>query len=366
MPAIFQYRLLSVLLLYLLLTSCGEDEVPIQPKLTTVTESVYASLSVRPDSAYFAYASVTGLVESISIEEGDLIVKGDEIMQVVNTSPELNRQNAALALEQARQNFMGAANLINELEEEISIAVLKLENDSINFVKQQNLWKKNIGTQNDYDSRRLAYRTSSRNLDLLKNRLKRTKTDLNTQLKQAENNYQNAITNTKDYTVNSLINGKVYQLLKEPGELVSLQEPLAMLGSDAHFVIEMLIDEVDIARIETSQPVLIALDAYPGESFEATVSKVYPIKDESTQTFTVEAIFKSPPARLFAGLSGEANIIISSKENALVIPRSYLNDSGEVKTDDGLVPVKTGLVNLDKVEVLSGIEASTNLYLPEQ
>ncbi len=366
MSAYSPYRLFSILLLSLLLSACGEDEIPIQPELTTVTESVYASLSIRPDSAYFAYASVTGLVERISVEEGDLVAKGDKIMQVVNTSPELNRQNAALALDQARQNFTGAASLVNELEEEISMAVLKLENDSINFVKQQNLWKKNIGTQNDYDARKLAYRTSSRNFDLLKNRLNRTKSDLNTQLKQAENNYQNAITNTRDYTVSSLIHGKVYQLLKEPGELVSLQEPLAMLGSATHFVIEMLIDEVDIAKVDTSQSVLIALDAYPGEVFKATVSKVYPIKDESTQTFTVEATFESPPARLFAGLSGEANIIISSKENALIIPRSYLNDADQVKTDDGLISVKTGLINLDKVEILSGIEASTNLYLPQQ
>ncbi|MCE7991935.1 MAG: HlyD family efflux transporter periplasmic adaptor subunit [Roseivirga sp.] len=334
--------------------------------MTTVTESVYASLTIRPDSAYFAYASVSGLIESISVEEGDPIDKTAELMQIVNTSPELSRQNAALTLEQAQQNLNGASNFINELEEEISIAILKLENDSINFVKQQNLWKKNIGTQNDYDAKKLVYETSSANVKLLKNRLKRTQSDLDNQLQQAQNNYQNAITNARDYTVNSRINGKVYELLKEPGEIVTLQEPLAMIGSASDFNIEMLIDEVDIARVQTGQTVLIALDAYPGKSFKAGVTRIHPIKDESTQTFMVEAVFENPPERLFAGLSGEANIVISAKENALVIPRKYLTDQQQVRTNEGLVSVTTGLVNLDKVEILSGIEASTNLYLPEQ
>lgn len=362
----FHYRLLYLFILSLLLTACGDDEKPVSPELTTVTESVYASLSITPDSSYLAYAAVSGLVERIAVEEGDLIAQGAELMQVVNTSPELNKQNAALALGQARQNFNGSANLINELQEEIGIAVLKLENDSINFEKQQNLWKKNIGTQNDYDSRKLAYQTASKNVELLTNRLKRTRADLSTQLQQAENNYQNALSNAKDYSVTSLINGRVYQLLKEPGEIVSMQEPLAMLGSATHFIIEMLIDEVDIAKVEIGQQVLITLDAYPGESFKATVSRVYPLKDESTQTFTVEGVFENPPARLFAGLSGEANIVISLKDNALVIPRRYLNDQNQVKTGDGLVTVKTGLINLDKVEILSGIEADTQLYLPQQ
>lgn len=362
----FHYRLVYLLILILLFSACGDEEKPITPELTTVTESVYASLTVRPDSAYYAYASVSGLVESISIEEGDLIKQGAEIMQIINTSPELNRQNAKLALEQAQQNFNGSANLINELKEEISIAALKRENDSINFVKQQNLWKKNIGTKNDYDTRELTFRTSSKNVELLKNKLKRTQNNLGTQLQQAQNNYQNAISNSKDYTVNSKISGRVYQLLKEPGEVVSIQEPLAMIGSASSFIIEMLIDEVDIAQVEQNQTVLISLDAYPGESFRATVTRVYPIKDESTQTFTVEATFIKPPTRLFAGLSGEANIVTNSKDNALVIPRKYLNEANQVKTDDGLVTVTPGLVNLDKVEILSGIEANTNLYVPEQ
>ena len=48
---------------------------------------------------------------------------------------------------------------------------------------------------------------------------------------------------TKDFAVKSKINGKVYALYKEPGEIVTTMEPLASIGSATNFIIEMLVDE---------------------------------------------------------------------------------------------------------------------------
>jgi len=237
-------------------------------------------------------------------------------------------------------------------------------NDSINFIKQQNLWKKNIGTQNTFDSKKLSYETSQNQWLLLKKRLARTRVDLNTQMLEAQNSYQLASSNSSDFTVKSKINGRVYQMLKEPGETVNLQEPVATVGSASVFVIEMLVDEVDIARIDLNQRVAVTLDAYPKEVFEATISHISPIKDQATQTFKAEGRFVNAPARLYAGLSGEANIILAERENVLVIPRQYLNGQNQVKTDEGLIEVETGLVNLDRIEVLRGIDENTALYLP--
>jgi multidrug resistance efflux pump len=362
----FHYRLLYLFFLIWLISSCSSQETPIQARVTTVTESVYASVTIRPDSAYMAHTAVSGLVDKIFKNEGDLINRGGALLQITNTTPALNEQNAKLALEQAEENLRGSANRIKELRTEIRMSALKLQNDSINFIKQRNLWKKDIGTQNEYEARELAYQTSKNNLALLRNRLARTEKDLDTQLKQARNNYASARSSTGEYRVKSQITGRVYELFKEPGELATQQEPLALIGSATHFIIEMLIDETDITKVEKGQTVFINLDAYPDQVFEAKVSLLSPFKDESTQTFTVEAVFDSPPERLFAGLSGEANIVIKARPKALVIPASYLNAQGQVKTEDGLVTVQTGITNLNDVEIISGITANTPLYLPEK
>ena len=96
------------------------------------------------------------------------------------------------------------------------------------------------------------------------------------------------------------------------------------LGSDSQFVVELLIDEVDIARVYEGQKVLLVLNAYGDEVFEAKISKISPKMNERSQTFMVEANFVTRPDVLYAGLWGEANIVIVTKENALTIPVDYL------------------------------------------
>ena len=125
------------------------------------------------------------------------------------------------------------------------------------------------------------------------NKFYRTKKELETQAKQAQNTYKSSKINTDEYTVTSKINGKVYALYKNTGEIVTTMEPLASVGSATDFIIEMLVDEVDIVKIEKGQKALITLDAYSSEVFEARINKIYPQKDSRSQTFKIEALFGS-------------------------------------------------------------------------
>jgi multidrug efflux pump subunit AcrA (membrane-fusion protein) len=170
---------------------------------------------------------------------------------------------------------------------------------------------------------------------------------------------------TKDFTVKSKINGKVYALYKEPGEIVNTMEPLASIGSVNNFVIDMLVDEVDIVRIKIGQDVLIHLDAYNGKIFKGNVSKIYPKKDERNQTFKIQAVFENPPEVLYPGLSGEANIVIDKKDSVLTIPKNYLIDDNKVETDIGLVTIITGLQDMEYIEVIEGIDKDTYIYKPK-
>ena len=355
-------QLISVLLL---MFSCSKKTNKIYPEKRDLTESVYTSVTIQPDSLYQVYAIVAGILDKNFVEEGDIVSKDDALVQVVNNTPKLNAQNAKLSLELARENYNGSAAILSGIKDEIIAANLKYKNDSVNYFRQKNLWEQNIGSKVEYDTKQLNYQLSSNNLQLLQSRYDRTKNELLTAVKQAQNNYQSSLLNTKDFTVKSTINGKVYALYKEPGEIVNTMEPLATIGSATKFVIDMLVDEVDIVKITKKQKVIISLDAYNGEVFTGKVSKIYPKKDERNQTFTVEAIFDEAPKTLYPGLSGEANIVISNKENALTIPKEYLIDDNKVKTDDGIVTITTGLQNMEFIEVISGITENTNIHKPE-
>ncbi len=357
----------NVCVLFLLFTiyACSEQQEKIFPEKTMLTESVYSSATIQPDSLYQAYAAVAGILDRNLLEEGALVKKGDAILQIINSAPKLNTDNARLALNLAKENYEGRAAILGELEDEIQAAALNLSNDSINFFRQKKLWDQNIGSKIEFDNRKLAFEISENRLGLLKSKYDRTKRELATQVEQAENNYKTSMISTKDFTVRSKIDGKVYALYKNSGELVSTMEPLAAVGSADVFVIELLVDEVDIVKLRLGQKALVTLDAYNNQVFEAVVSKIYPRKDERSQTFKVEASFKQVPEMLYPGLSGEGNIVIAEKQDVLTIPKDYLLEGDQVLTEKGTVNVTIGLQNLDRVEILEGIDDKTALLKPK-
>jgi HlyD family secretion protein len=84
-----------------------------------------------------------------------------------------------------------------------------------------------------------------------------------------------------------------------------------------------------------------------------------------SKTFLVEAEFVQAPDILFPNVTFEANILIQTKESALLIPREYiLNDSIVTKSNGTQVVVKTGLKDYQMIEILSGISASDELIKP--
>lgn len=349
-----------------LLFSCKNGKDKIMPKKRNLIESVYASVTIQPDSLYQAYSAVSGIIDRVLVEEGDLVKRDDPLILIINNTPKLNTENAQLAMQLAKENYSGNAAILMSIDDEIKAAQLNYKNDSINYYRQKNLWNQNIGSKADFDTKKLNYQLSKNNLALLKSKYNRTKNELQTAVKQAQNNYKSSLINTKDFTVTSKIEGKVYAIDKNKGEIVNSMEPLASLGSKTLFIIKMLVDEVDIVKIAKNQKVILNLDAYSDSIFAGKVSKILPKKDERNQTFVVEALFNKQPTVLYPGLSGEANIIIAQKDSVLTIPKNYLINDNQVKTDEGLNTIKTGLQNLEYIEVLSGVNENTYIYKPKE
>ncbi len=356
-------RTFSLLFVALLLFSaCKENKEKHKVSSSSLTESVYASLTVQPSEKYNAFSAVGGIVKAIAVTEGDTVAEGQLILQIDNSNPELNAENAKLAYELAKDNFYGKENILDELEKQIETAELKLYDDSVNYFRQKRLWEKKIGSQSEYEKRKLAYQLSENQLQLLKVRYQQSKNELRTSFKQAENNYKTSLKSTKDFSIRSEMKGKVYELKKERGEIVSLQESVALIGSRDSFIVEMLVDEVDISKISLGQKVLIRLDAYGKEIFSGKLSKIYPKMDSRSQTFKVEATFDVQADQLYPGLTGEANIIVDEKKGVITIPIDYLLEGDQVQTKEGLVKVETGIKNFDHIEIRSGLDTGMFIF----
>jgi len=113
-------------------------------------------------------------------------------------------------------------------------------------------------------------------------------------------------------------------------------------------------------------PVLITLDSYKNEVFEAQINKISPIMNERSKTFLVEAKFIKSPAKLYPRMTFEANIILRTKEKGLLIPRNYLlADSIATLLNGDKKIVKTGLKDFQKIEILSGLSVKDEIIKPK-
>jgi len=346
--------------------SCERGSERTYPQYKSLHTAVYASATVQPDSLYEVYANVQGILENNLVTEGDIVRPGTPIAQLINSKSQLEAENARLLYTFSQKQYEGNTTLLKAIEEEIRAAQLKVQDDSINYARQERLWSQNIGSKSQYESRNLAYQTSKTTLSNLKNRLNRTKDELQNQFSTAQNRYKTALTTTEDFTIKSTIHGKIYALYKNSGENISPQIPIALIGSSEHFNIEMLVDEVDIVAVKKNKEIVLTMDAYPDTLFTARVHKIYPAKNIRNQTFLVEGHFIKQPPTLYPGLSGEANIIVQQKDSALVIPKSYLINSNQVRTKEGLITIIKGLENMEYVEIISGLDTKTEIIQPEQ
>lgn len=66
-------RLICVFIIPLILLSCSKQQDKILPEQKSLTESVYDSVTIRPDSLYQVHAIISGILDSNLVEEGDII-----------------------------------------------------------------------------------------------------------------------------------------------------------------------------------------------------------------------------------------------------------------------------------------------------
>ncbi len=356
---------IKYLLFAFLLFSCKKKTEKINPMEEKITESVYASGIIKSDNQYQVFSLVNGLVKEVLVAEGDVVKKGDPIIRVSDITARLNNENAQITADYS--SIAANADKLNALKIEISTAKAKMDNDASLAQRQRNLWTQGIGTRNEMDQRELAYKNSVNAYEAAKLRYTDLQKQLNFQAKQSQKNLQIANNSTADYIIKSETNGKVYTILKEKGEMVNTQSPVAIVGDASGFMLELQVDEYDIARIQPGQKILLSMDSYKGQLFEAVVKKINPLMNAQSKSFTVEAVFTKPPPALYPNLTTEANIVIAVKEKALTIPRSYLLEDGYVLlANDEKRKVTIGLKDYQKVEILSGITVNDIIYKPEQ
>lgn len=172
----------------------------------------------------------------------------------------------------------------------------------------------------------------------------------------------------KQTTVRAPFDGTVVERLVDEGTLATTATPLFRIADLSVLELDLHLPERDAASVKVGADVDIEL--VDGTTFTASIARKAPIVDPMTGTvkFTVQT--REYPEQAMPGAFARARVLVAAREAAPSIPRSavfevegkphvYVIEEGKARR----VAVELGLEGSDRVEVLSGLDASHVIVL---
>lgn len=354
-----QYCLIGIITL----TGCSRPE-RVQPHRMDIVDAVFASGSIITDNQYSLTSQTEGYLINSFVKEGDTIKEGQTLFHIYDDAQKFQLESATANYHYALNNVSPNSAILQQLNAQRAQLKNKLTNDSLNFLRYNNLIKSNAVSQLDYERAKLAFDNSLQELQATEILISDTKKNLELELIKSKANLVSQQSTSSYFVLSSRVNGVVLQIFKTDGDLVKRGETVAEIGSGS-FIIKLLISEDDINKIQAGQDVYIELNTEKSKGYKARISKIYPAFDTKEQSFIAEALFSEPISNLKSGTQLQANIVICQQKQVLVIPTNYIlpGDYVIINNKKKKVKVRVGIKTTEWSEIISGLDEKTTIVL---
>ena len=346
--------------------------IPVIASLTvrgTAVEAVYATGTVEAESRVFVRAKVGGTVAEVLVKDGAAVKKGDLLARIDNpvVSYDLERGHAEFAAATAQ----GARGL------DADFALAKQDRE-----RCEALAKAAAITTFELDRARTRVTQLDASLGANLAQQRALRIDLNANQARSSANVHALASRVADTEVRAPSDGIVLGKLVEVGEVVSPNQTLFKVGDVSSLILELIVDEADVARLHAPGPLaatapqsgaaeegsraVVSLYAFPKQVFPGRVFEVMPDANRERKAFLVKVRLAAPPVGLRSGMSAEANIVLGERPNVVLAPIAAEADGFVWVVNDGRVhkkAIKLGTRDLLRLEVTSGLEAGETVVV---
>ncbi|OFX21543.1 MAG: hypothetical protein A2041_02465 [Bacteroidetes bacterium GWA2_31_9b] len=357
-----------------------KDKITIE----TISDGVFTDYialigTVEPIRTVYLDAIEGGRVEDILIDEGNMVKKGDIILELSNTNLILEISNNEAAVSRAVNEFQNTKiNLqlqtINRKQNLIETErQLKLQKRQFEYNRE--LFKQNHISKEEYERSTEQYEATKQQYALLIDVLKTDSVFREVQVKSMENQIKRMEDNLKiiqgrldNLFVKATTDGELASLNPEIGEVINYGTRLGTINILDDYKLRVEIDEHYIARVKRDLP---ASFDFNGSDFAISIDKVYP--EVNNGRFAVDMVFTSQkPDQIRIGQTFRIKLELGESKQALLIPRGgfyqstggqwvYVVDpSGDFATKRSIV---IGRQNPKFYEVIDGLKVGEKVIV---
>lgn len=250
-------------------------------------------------------SQVSGRVESIKVDFGSKVKKGDVVATI---DPRMFRASLA----QARANRASA--------------VAGLERAKIQSDEAQRQWERSKGLA----AQKLLAQADAETTEANARAAVAQVHAAEAAVEQAQASLEQAETNLAYTTISSPIDGVVVSRAIDVGQTVaaSFQSPtLFTIAQDlAKMQVDTSVSEADVGRIKAGTAVTFTVDAYPEKRFDGVVRQVRDAATTVQSVVTYDAVIDvaNPELLLKPGMTANVTFVWAERDGALRLPNSAL------------------------------------------
>ena len=312
------------------------------PFYSTLDTKTVATGKLNPEEEVELKPQISGIVDQIFVEEGDLVRKGDLIAKIRVVPNEQALGSAKSRINTTRLSFENAQNLFN---------------------RNKTLFEKGVISKQDFENSELSLNQSKESYD------------------QSKDDYQiikqGSLSGGSSSNTNIMaqISGTILEIPVREGDQViesnnfNAGTTIATIADMSKMIFEGKVDESEVGKLEEGKDIKVILGAINEKEFPAVLTFVAPkgVEENGAVQFTIKADVSIPKStKIRAGYSANAEIEIESKDSILVIKEALLQFNRitekpfvEIQNENGNFSKKNieiGLSDGINVEILDGIE----------
>jgi RND family efflux transporter MFP subunit len=274
--------------------------------------------SLLADEQAEVSAELAGRVTATPVERGSRVPAGALLVRISasETSAQLLEAEANAGQIEARLGLTPGETFDPRRVPEVMNAQASLDWAEAEFSRIQSLLDQKVVSKAEWEQRRTQVEAARQQYKVAVNLAEQSYRSL--QAARARVSLANK--SMADTSVRAPFAGLVAERAVSVGDYVTKGARVATVVSIDPLRVELTVPEQAIAQIKVGQPVRLTVDAYPGETFEATVRFVSPSLRVDQRALTVEAIAPNKDGRLKPGLFATAFIRHAEPAPALTVP----------------------------------------------